>query len=300
MARVDVLKLHAGSIPAIPATVVTQSSGSISSSSSSLYEAEDRQLPQHPCVVFHTRWEQHHNTWSMEVCVFRTYGELANPASIAEDHPTHHIPVPRTGADGSTTKHPFEPPLDTNGYIAVKPTWLVALKYSLPMGPNGAYKPFRPQAVLSSSEVDRLELYCNKAVYQAGPDDTIAESYDPGAPSNNPPPPPPPPPGRVSDNTSAPPSGNGPVSFSAARAPGNSRGQGYISRAIVLPPPPDAYCDIDSDDDQSDYGSDALPRLTLEEALEKYFPFRPETIKMRAQKEAAKNENIMKWLMNSC
>lgn len=234
MARVDVLKLHAGSIPAIPATVVTQSSGSISSSSSSLYEAEDRQLPQHPCVVFHTRWEQHHNTWSMEVCVFRTYGELANPASIAEDHPTHHIPVPRTGADGSTTKHPFEPPLDTNGYIAVKPTWLVALKYSLPMGPNGAYKPFRPQAVLSSSEVDRLELYCNKAVYQAGPDDTIAESYDPGAPSNNPPPPPPPPPGRVSDNTSAPPSGNGPVSFSAARAPGNSRGQGYISRAIGL------------------------------------------------------------------
>ncbi|KAA8894230.1 hypothetical protein FN846DRAFT_1001173 [Sphaerosporella brunnea] len=298
MARVNVMKLHAGVMPAIPATVVTQSSGG-TSSASFLYEAEDRRFAWHPCVVFDHRWDQQDNTWEMEVCVCRTYdSELPDPASIAKDHPRHHIPVPHTGADGSTTKHPFEPPLDTNGYLAVKPTWLVALKYSLPMGSHGAYKPFEPQAALSSSEADRLELYVIRAQYAAGPDRTIAESYDPGAPSNNPPPPPPP--GRPSDNTSAPPSGNGPVRFPAARAPGNSRGQGYISRSIVLPPPPDAYGDIDSDDDQSYYESDALPRLTVEEALEKYFPMWPETIKIRTQKEAAKNDNIMKWLINSC
>jgi hypothetical protein len=137
MARVNVFQLHAGFMPAIPATVVTQSSGG-TSSASFLYEAEDRQFYWHPCVVFHTRWDQQDNTWSMEVCACRTYSELPDPASIAKDHPTLHLPVPHTGADGSTTKHPFEPPLDTNGYLAVKPTWLVALNYSLPMGPHGA------------------------------------------------------------------------------------------------------------------------------------------------------------------
>jgi hypothetical protein len=137
MARVNVMKLHTGVMPAIPATVVTQSSGG-TSSASFLYEAEDRRFAWHPCVVFDHRWDQQDNTWEMEVCVCRTYSELPDPASIAKDHPRHYIPVPHTGADGSTTKHPFEPPLDTNGYLAVKPTWLVALKYSLPMGSHGA------------------------------------------------------------------------------------------------------------------------------------------------------------------
>jgi hypothetical protein len=137
MARINALELHAGVMPAIPATVVSQSSG-LSSSASFLCEGEDRRFAWHPCVVFLSLWDQEDNTWEMEVCVCRTYGELPDPASIAKHCPNHHIPVPHPGADGSTTKHPFEPPLDTNGYLASKPTWLVALKYSLPMGSNGA------------------------------------------------------------------------------------------------------------------------------------------------------------------
>ncbi|KAL0636493.1 hypothetical protein Q9L58_004543 [Maublancomyces gigas] len=52
----------------------------------------------------------------------------------------------------------FGPPLSLENFLSDKPVWLVINPFIVDMG-NSPYKPFQPQGILPSTEVDRIKAY---------------------------------------------------------------------------------------------------------------------------------------------
>lgn len=86
-----------------------------------------------------SRWDRVNRTWFLTVAPGRSYSaEPGLPAGTSLDM---HIPLPRVeGSAQEPTPEAFGSPLQIEGYLSDRSNWLLAEKYTIPMGMNGSVR----------------------------------------------------------------------------------------------------------------------------------------------------------------